>query len=161
MSLIEKLHKDSIIEVGSSSVISEMGLPQGSVLSPVLFNVYLEEALGSSELLKKVRSRGDLLAFADDMLIMSNEREEIERTIHELACVQMSFNLRQNKKNSEILTADRVEEIARIRCVRIVKYLGVRVNVDAKEQRRVAKEQIHRNLNALKWRLKGGEPDVI
>ena len=87
MSLIEKLHKDSIIEVGSSSVIAEMGLPQGSVLSPVLFNVYLEEALGSSELLRKVRSRGDLLAFADDMLIMSNEREEIERTIHELACL--------------------------------------------------------------------------
>ena len=74
MSLIEKLHKDSIIEVGSSSVIAEMGLPQGSVLSPVLFNVYLEEALGSSGLLRKVRSRGDLLAFADDMLIMSNER---------------------------------------------------------------------------------------
>ena len=90
MSLIEKLHKDSIIEVGSSSVIAEMGLPQGSVLSPVLFNVYLEEALGSSELLKKVRSRGDLLAFADDMLIMSNEREEIERTIHELASLHMS-----------------------------------------------------------------------
>ena len=87
MSLIEKLHKDSIIDVGSSSVIAEMGLPQGSVLSPVLFNVYLEEALVSSELLKKVRSRGDLLAFADDMLIMSNEREEIERTIHELACL--------------------------------------------------------------------------
>ena len=58
MSLIEKLHKDSIIEVGSSSVIAEMGLPQGSVLSPVLYNVYLEEALESSELLRKVRSRG-------------------------------------------------------------------------------------------------------
>jgi RNA-directed DNA polymerase len=140
VSLIEKLHKDSIIEVGSSSVIAEMGLPQGSVLSPVLFNVYLEEALGSSELLKKVRSRGDLLAFADDMLIMSNEREEIERTIHELACLHMSFNLCLNKKKSEILTADRVEEIAGIRCVKTVKYLGVRIKVDIKEQRRVAKE---------------------
>ena len=52
----------------------------------------------------------------------------------------MSFNLRLNKKKSEILTADRAEEIAGIRCVKTVKYLGVRVNVDIKEQRRVAKE---------------------
>jgi len=88
VTLIEKLHKDSIIEVGSSSVIAEMGLPQGSVLSPVLFNVYLKEALGSSEPLRNVRSRGDLLAFSDDMLKMSNDREEIERTINELACLQ-------------------------------------------------------------------------
>ena len=49
--LIEKLHRNSIIEVGTSSLNAEMGLPQGSVISPVLFNVYLEEALNSSELL--------------------------------------------------------------------------------------------------------------
>ena len=49
-----------------------MGLPQRSVLSLVLFNVYLEEAIKSSKKLDEVRSRGDLLAFADDMLVMSN-----------------------------------------------------------------------------------------
>ena len=67
-----------MIEVGSSSLNAEMGLPQGSILSPVLFNIYLEEALNSSEKLKQVRKRGNLLAFADDMLVMTSDRGELE-----------------------------------------------------------------------------------
>jgi hypothetical protein len=34
----------------------------------VLFNIYLENALDSSQKLKEMRRRGDLMAFADDML---------------------------------------------------------------------------------------------
>ena len=70
--LISKLHNESTIQVGHHSINAEMGLPQGSVLSPVLFNVYLEEALKSSTKLEALRKRGDLLAFADDMLVMTN-----------------------------------------------------------------------------------------
>ena len=62
-----------------------MGLPQGSILSPVLFNVYLEEALKSSDKLESVRKRGDLLAFADDMLVMSNSVSDLSDTIEALA----------------------------------------------------------------------------
>ena len=76
-----KLHNNSTIQVGSYSMSAEMGLPQGSILSPVLFNVYLEEALKSSTKLEEVRRRGDLLAFADDMLVMSNSQPEIEMVI--------------------------------------------------------------------------------
>ena len=80
-----KLHRNSTIQVGSQQINAEMGLPQGSVLSPMLFNVYLEEALKSSKKLDEVRRRGDLLAFADDMLVMSNSKTEIEMIIEEMA----------------------------------------------------------------------------
>ena len=101
-------------------------------MSPVLFNVYLEEAIRSSRKLEEVRSRGDLLAFADDMLIMSNQEAEVGMIIEELAKVQEEWNLRLNKKKSEILTAVEKEEINGIRCTNAVKYLGVRVTMDKK-----------------------------
>ena len=83
--MIVKLHNESTIQVGTHSINAEMGLPQGSILSPVLFNVYLEEALKSSKKLEEVRRRGDLLAFADDMLVMSNCQTEIGMIVSELA----------------------------------------------------------------------------
>jgi hypothetical protein len=52
-----------------------MGILQGSVLSSVLFNVYLKEAIKSSNNFEEKRSRGDLLAFADDMLASFQTRE--------------------------------------------------------------------------------------
>ena len=43
----------------------------------MLFNVYLEEALGTTSKLREMVYRGDLLAFADDMLILTNSKAEM------------------------------------------------------------------------------------
>ena len=95
------------------------------------------------------------------MLMMSNSKAEVEEIINELVTLELSHNLRMNKKKSEILTAEDLEEIAGVRCSKTVKYVGVKVTTDRAEQRRVAKEQIQRNLNDLRWKLKGGEPNVV
>jgi hypothetical protein len=60
--------------------------------------------------------------------------------IEELAKLSLQWNLRLNKKKSEILTNEDLTEIGGVKCAKIVKYLGVRVAIDRKEQTRVTRE---------------------
>ena len=45
-----------------------------------------------------------------------------------------------NKKKSEILTSESLQEIRGVRCTKVVKYLGFKVTADKKEQTKVARE---------------------
>ena len=54
-----------------------MGFQQGSILFPFLFNAYIEEGLKSFEKLEGIR-RGDILAFFDDRLILSDDKNEMK-----------------------------------------------------------------------------------
>jgi hypothetical protein len=42
-----------------------------------------------------------------------------------------------------------------------VKYLGVRVAVDKKNQIQISKEQINKNVKLLRWKLKRVDGDVL
>ena len=75
-------------------------------------------------------SRGDLLAFADDMLILTNSKAEMTQAIQELDNLCGILSLRLNKAKSQVLTEDKLEDIAGIPCVTQVKYLGVPVLMD-------------------------------
>jgi hypothetical protein len=81
--------------------------------------------------------------------------------VEELTTLNQNWNLRLNKKKSEILTKEDLPEIGGVKCVKVVKYLGVRVAVDKKEQNRVTREQIDKNIKLLRWRLGRADSDVI
>jgi hypothetical protein len=84
--------------------------------------------------------------------------------IDELPNLQHQWNLRLNKRKSEILTGEKEEEstgINGIKCSSTVKYLGMRMAVDKKDQIKLSKEQINKNTNLLKWRLKSVDCDVL
>ena len=70
-----------------------------------------------------------------------------------MAILQQRWNLRLNKKKSEILTGEKEEEIAGVRCTKTVKYLGVRVTIDRKEQSIISREQIDKNVKVMRWKI--------
>lgn len=82
------------MQVGTHTMKAEIRLPHGSILSPVLFNIYPKKTLKSSSKQEEVRRRGDFLAFAGDMLVMSNSQPEIQIIINELAQLQVIWKLR-------------------------------------------------------------------
>ena len=42
-----------------------------------------------------------------------------------------------------------------------MKYLGVKVTVDKKEQKVIAREQIDKNIRLMRWRIGRADPDVV
>jgi hypothetical protein len=73
----------------------------------------------------------------------------------------MNWNIRLNKKKSEILTKEDLPEIGGIKCAKMVKYLGVRITIDRKEQTQVTREQIDKNVKIMRWRLGRLDSDVV
>ena len=59
-----------------------------------------------------------------------------------------------------MLTDDNIPDIAGILCANHVKYLGVPVHLDHKEQRDKCIASIKRNLGHLKWKLRKVDLDV-
>ena len=130
--LLIKIYGKSVICIGGQKFQADRGVVQGAVMSPMLFNIYLEEALNTSPKLREARQRGDLLAFADDMLLLTNSRQDLEQMIQELEGLNTEWNLRLNKDKSQVLTKDTITSIAGVPWMKQVKYLGVPVHVDVK-----------------------------
>jgi len=52
------------------------------------------------------------------MLVMSNSQPEVEQVVNELTKLSNNWNLRLNKKKSEILTSEDLPEIGGVKCVK-------------------------------------------
>ena len=79
-------------------------MAQGSVLSPLLFNKYLDQALQSSPVFSSALSRGDLIAYADDIVILTQSIAMMETILTELENLEEAFGLKINKKKTVFLS---------------------------------------------------------
>jgi hypothetical protein len=113
---------------------------QGSVLSSKQFNIYLDHALKEDPVLKEAVSRGDLKAFADDILASNNGA--LSSIILALNNMKESHGLCLNKEKTVIMTDLKVEKIEGIKKVTEAKFLGIQVVLNRQKLVERAKERI-------------------
>ena len=65
-----------------------------------------------------------------------------------------------NKDKSQVLTKDTGPDVAGVPCMMNVKYLGIPVHVNDKQQTEMCIASIKRNLNFLRWKLRNMEVSI-
>lgn len=81
LKLVEKLIRAPIMENGKAE-LNRIGCPQGSVISPILSNVYLHYVIDSwfHEISQShLKGRAEMIRFADDMVFLFQFKEDAER----------------------------------------------------------------------------------
>ena len=95
------LYSRNTIRLGKYSFKPNIGVAQGSTISPALFNIYSEELLYKVEEIGI--SREDIFAYADDILILCTSLDQIKKVAQVIRKWSLENNLFLNEKKSGIV----------------------------------------------------------
>ncbi|XP_049833909.1 uncharacterized protein LOC126278101 [Schistocerca gregaria] len=110
-------NQEGIIRVDDQeqSARIKKGVRQGCSLSPLLFNLYIEEAM--MEIKERVRSgikiqgeRISMIRFADDIAILSESEEELNYLLNGMnSLMSTQYGLRVNRRKTKVMRSSRNE----------------------------------------------------
>lgn len=103
LSLISRFLTAGILEQDGNLKISETGTPQGSIMSPVLANVFLHYALDSWFLANYAKQGGIIIRYADDAIFLFELRYEAESFRNQLKIHLNEFGLKLNESKSGMI----------------------------------------------------------
>ena len=133
--MLFNIHKEGKLVFDQEAEIPvRRGVPQGSPISPLLFNVYLEEAIMSSNVLKTCVQAQKLLAFADDLLLIAESTEEVKVMLKAIERWQQSLGHTINKTKTVFMSnrndIRKINSIGWIKRETNFKYLGIRCSLN-------------------------------
>jgi RNA-directed DNA polymerase len=129
LKLVEKLIRAPIM-VDGKEVLNIIGVPQGSIASPILSNIYLHYVIDDwfAKISKThMKGRADLVRFADDMVFIFQHQYDATRFYQVLPKRLKKFGLNLHEdKSSQIPSGSKAAEAAHDRGERIptYKFLG-------------------------------------
>ena len=100
--LIKAIYSRTKIRLGNHSFTPNIGVAQGSIISPFLFNIYSEDLYHTLEKEGEI-PYGDLMGYADDLLIICTSPSQLRKCISSIKKWSLENNLLLNAKKSGII----------------------------------------------------------
>jgi group II intron reverse transcriptase/maturase len=105
LKLIEKLIRSPIL-VNGKAELNKIGCPQGSIISPILSNIYLHYVMDDwfNKINKThIKGNSEMIRFADDMVFVFQHREEAKRFYEVLPKRLEKFGLKLHEGKSSVI----------------------------------------------------------
>lgn len=107
--LIGRFLKIGVLEQSGILKLSEVGTPQGSVMSPILANIYLHYVL-DEWFIKNFASYSNIIVrYADDAVFFFRKKEEADKFVKELFDRVTEFGLSLNEEKTKTVNFDKNE----------------------------------------------------
>jgi group II intron reverse transcriptase/maturase len=129
LKLVEKLIRAPVMVDGKAE-LNKIGCPQGSIISPILSNIYLHYVIDSwfKEISKShIKGRAEMVRFADDMVFVFQIKEQAEKFYKVLPKRLEKYGLKlHEEKSSKIRSGSKAAEEVNKRGERlpIYRFLG-------------------------------------
>lgn len=103
LSLISRFLIAGVLEENKELVLSETGTPQGSIMSPILANVFLHYVIDTWFLANQSKAGGVIIRYADDAIFLFELKHEAESFRDVLKARLNEFGLELNEEKSGIV----------------------------------------------------------